>query len=35
VATSINWVRPTPRNMPINQRLDSNGPSTGAKNHFI
>ena len=33
VATSINWVRPTPRKIPISQRLDSNGPSTGVKNH--
>ena len=32
LATRISWVRPKPRNMPINQRLDSNGPSIGVKN---
>ena len=33
VATSISWMRPTPRNMPINQRFNNSGPSTGVKNH--
>jgi len=33
LTTSISWVRPTPRNMPINQRFNSNGASTGVKNH--
>jgi hypothetical protein len=33
VATSINWVTPTPKNMPISQRFTSNGASTGVKNH--
>jgi hypothetical protein len=27
-------VRPTPRNMPVNQRFDNNDPSTGVKNQL-
>jgi hypothetical protein len=30
-ATITSWVRPTTRSMPVNQRLDSNGPSRGVK----
>jgi len=32
-ATSTSWVRPTPRSMPVSQRFNNNGPSTGVKNH--
>lgn len=32
--TRINCVRPTPRNMPVNQRFDNNDPSTGVKNQL-
>ena len=33
VATSISWMRPIPRKLPINQRFNNSGPSTGVKNH--
>ena len=33
LATRISWMRPIPKNVPINQRFNNNGPSTGVKNH--